>query len=506
MEYGGQWVGPTQDRVLGLIREFGLETFAQYADGDNVQLAGGALLPYSGAIPTGDPVLAADLIDAMVEMTTRAMELDPAEPWAHPLAVTLDAMTLESWIAAQPYCDPAKEWIRLLSRALFPADPGEVSVLHALFYLRSGGGPEKMIGVVNSAQQTRITGGAQQLALRLADLLGNRVRLSSPVHRIDTSQRGVTVRCESGAVAARRVIVAVPPALADRIRYSPALPGLRDQLTQRSFMGAVIKVHVFYSGPFWRAAGFSGHATSDQGLLRLTFDQTHPAGREGALVGFVDSHLAFAAARMTAAERRAAVVSDLVRIFGEQASGRLTRPGADPGDLLLHRIRVGHHQRGRGGPAEDHPAGDAGGDHRAGAQPGAVRGRDGPDRRSRGPGHGLPAAAGRPACARPRRPARHARRHRADRRQHVQRRLRHDVAIHVRGGQGGQAAAPADQAQRSCRPGRAGVDPRPVLAGGIADRRGHRHLGHGGLGLRRPGDDDLRGRGVRRLAAAGAPG
>ena len=28
IEYGGQWVGPTQDRVLGLISEFGLDTFA----------------------------------------------------------------------------------------------------------------------------------------------------------------------------------------------------------------------------------------------------------------------------------------------------------------------------------------------------------------------------------------------------------------------------------------------------------------------------------------------
>ena len=33
---------------------------------------------------------------------------------------------------------------------------------------------------------------------------------------------------------------------------------LRDQLTQRSFMGAVIKVHVFYERPFWREDGLSG--------------------------------------------------------------------------------------------------------------------------------------------------------------------------------------------------------------------------------------------------------
>lgn len=41
IEYGAQWVGPTQDRVLALIGEFGLETFTQYSDGDNAQLSDG---------------------------------------------------------------------------------------------------------------------------------------------------------------------------------------------------------------------------------------------------------------------------------------------------------------------------------------------------------------------------------------------------------------------------------------------------------------------------------
>jgi monoamine oxidase len=326
IEYGGQWVGPTQDRVLAQIDEFGLETFTQYVDGDNVQFTGDRLLRYQGAIPTGDPIAAADLIEAMVEITTQAMAVDPERPWTHPLAELLDSMTLESWIAAQPYCDSAKEWLRLLSRAVFPAEPGEISVLHALFYLRSGGGPERMIGTINGAQERRITGGAQQLSVRLAGLLGDRVRLGCPVSRIDWSDDGVTVTHDAGqagagrAVTAERAIVAIPPVLAGRIRYSPALPGLRDQLTQRSFMGAVIKVAVWYDRPFWRDDGLSGHATADTGLLRITFDQTDPGSNEGALVGFIDSKLAVAASRLSAEERRATVIADLVRIFGDQAS------------------------------------------------------------------------------------------------------------------------------------------------------------------------------------------
>ena len=319
IEYGGQWVGPTQDRALGLIEEFDLGTFTQYSDGSNMQLTEGSLLKYQGAIPTGDPVQAADLMEAMVELTMRAMELDPAKPWEHPAAALLDATTLETWISAQVYSEGAKGWLRAMSRALFPAEPGEISLLHALFYLRSGGGVEKMIGTINSAQETRFTAGSQQMSLRLAALLGERVRLECPVTRIDHEDESVLVHHDGGTIRARRVIVAIPPVLAGRIRYSPALPGVRDQLTQRSFMGSVVKVHLVYERPFWREAGLSGHVTADSGFVQITFDQSHPDRAEGLLVGFIDSHLGRKASLMTETERRATVLDDLVRLFGDEA-------------------------------------------------------------------------------------------------------------------------------------------------------------------------------------------
>jgi len=319
VEYGGQWVGPTQDRVLALIDEFGLATFPQFTDGDNVQVTGGQQLRYQGAIPTGNPVQAADLMDAMVELTTQAMEVDPERPWTHERAAELDGVTVETWIAAAPYCEGAKRWLRTLTRALFPAEPGEISLLHALFYIRSGGGLEKMIGTINSAQERRLTRGSQRLSEGLAGLLGDRVRLQCPVTRIDHDADGVVVHHDQGAVRARRAIVAIPPALAGRIRYCPAMPGLRDQLTQRSFMGSAIKITAVYDTPFWRASGLSGHMTADTGLVQLTFDQTHPLRDEGVLVGFIDSAAARRAVRLTPQERRLAALGDLARVFGKPA-------------------------------------------------------------------------------------------------------------------------------------------------------------------------------------------
>ena len=256
-------------------------------------------------------------MEAMVELTSMAAEVGAEAPWAHPQAALLDCTTVETWIAAQPYCDGAKDWLRVLTRAVFPAEPGEVSLLHALFYIASGGGLERMIGVINGAQETRLRDGAMGVSLSLARMLGDRIRLSCPVHRIDQDECGVVVHHERGQVRARYAIVAVPPPLAGRLRYSPPLPGLRDQLTQRVFMGSVIKTSVVYPEPFWRADGLSGHTT---GHNTLTFDQSHPDRAEGVLVYFADSGVARRASRLSPEERQRHVVAELVSLFGPKAA------------------------------------------------------------------------------------------------------------------------------------------------------------------------------------------
>lgn len=329
IEHGGQWVGPTQTRVLELISELGLDTFTTYTGGDNLQLAGNGVERFTGAIPTGDPAEAADVMEAMVDLTLAALEVDPAAPWDHPRAAELDSMTLESWITARECGDGAKGWLRTVSRVLFPAEPGEISLLHALFYVASAGSLERMLATVNGAQETRLVAGAQALSEGLARLIGSdssgqpRVRLNSPVHRIDHTADGVLVHHENGQVRASRVIVALPPPLAGRIRYSPPLPGFRDQLTQRSFMGAIIKTSIVYQTPFWRDSGLSGQVAARSGIVQVTFDNTHPGSPHGVLLAFIDSHEARKASLLTPQARRAAVLECLAGYFGPQAADPL---------------------------------------------------------------------------------------------------------------------------------------------------------------------------------------
>jgi len=321
IDLGGQWIGPTQRRIAALAAEVGVTTFKTYDTGRNVQYRNGERAEYAGAIPTTDPVTTADVVEALLTLTTMSSQVPLEAPWEAPEAAAWDAQTMASWMEANIASADARQLITLAVEAVFSAEPGELSLLHVLFYIHSGGGLMDLIGVTGGAQESRFREGAQAVSERVAAALGERVILNAPVQTIAQDGDGVRVEADGVTVAAKRAIVAIPPALAGRIRYRPALPGYRDALTQRVPMGNTFKVHCVYDRPFWRDAGLTGQATSDTGALRLTFDNSPESGTPGILMGFVEGHGRWRDwALREPAERRAAVLADLVRLFGEEAA------------------------------------------------------------------------------------------------------------------------------------------------------------------------------------------
>lgn len=319
VEIGGQWVGPTQDRVLALIRELGLQTFQTYNDGRLVDVRNGRRSEYSGRIPPGALLGAAEAQLAMTRLNRMARKVPLDRPWTAAKAAQWDSMTFQSWMDATLYTDDGRSLIQLAIEAVFAAHPRDLSLLHVLFYIHSAGSLERLVDTIGGAQDSRIVGGSQRIALALAAALGGRVRLGSPVERIEHGEHGVVLRGDGFSVSAQRAIVAIPPTLAGRIRYAPALDGLRDQLTQRLPMGAVIKVHGLYARPFWRDAGLNGQATGDTGPVKLTYDNSPPDASIGALMGFIEGEDARRAMRLSREQRRAAVIECFVRYFGAAA-------------------------------------------------------------------------------------------------------------------------------------------------------------------------------------------
>jgi monoamine oxidase len=317
---GGQFVGPGQDRVLALIRELGLTTYPTYVDGRHIAEFGGRRVTYTGRIPRLSPVVLADIAQAQwrLDRTARAVASAP-EPWAAARAVPLDGQTFATWVRRNAHTAGGRAFLRLITEAVFAAEPEDMSALWAFSYIGAAGGLDPLINTDGGAQQDQIVGGAQGIALRLAEPLGDRVRLNTPVTAVNRDGTGVTVLADGVTVRARRAIVAVPPPLAARLRYEPDLPGDRTQLVQRLPMGRVIKINVLYDEPFWRAEGFSGQANSDRRAFGTVFDGTPPGGGPGVLVGFVEGRHADAAARLDPAGRRTRMLADLAGYFGPAA-------------------------------------------------------------------------------------------------------------------------------------------------------------------------------------------
>jgi monoamine oxidase len=338
VEVGGQWIGPTQDRLAALAAELGVGTFPTYDEGRHLIEMGGKRASFAGAFTDASlglvrslsaaisPLALIDFEQARARLDLMARRVPLEAPWEAPKARLWDGQTFASWVRRNTRTAAARSLFELATEAVWAAEPSDVSLLHILFYTRSGGGFNSLVGTSDGAQQDRFHGGSQRIALLAAEELGEeRVRLGSPVRRVEHGPGGVVVHAAGGSagslsVRARRAIVAVPPTLAGRLDYDPPLRALRDQLTQRMPQGSVIKTMAIYAEPFWRAEGLSGQATSDVGPARVVFDNSPPDGSPGVLLGFLEGRFARHWATRPAAERRDAILAGHARLFGERAA------------------------------------------------------------------------------------------------------------------------------------------------------------------------------------------
>jgi monoamine oxidase len=336
IDRGGQWIGPTQDHLAALAAELGVAQFPTYTAGEGVELRDGARHTYVGLIPTSDPGGAADGIECMLNLDLRAFDVPCEAPWEAPDASALDAHTLASYLDANLESKSARAIIDVAIEAIFGAEPGELSLLFALFYLHAGGGLTNLARTTGGAQEGRFAGGSQQLADGMAAELGERVVLGAPVHSVAHGPDRVTLAarlvpagsdpadptgpCQPLHVTARRAVFAMPPALSARLTFTPPLPGRRDQLAQRMPMGAVTKVHVLYDRPFWRDDGLNGQIVAPGSAMGSTFDNSPEDGSHGAIVGFIAGDDCRRLERGGPEARRAAALDELTRAFGPRAA------------------------------------------------------------------------------------------------------------------------------------------------------------------------------------------
>jgi monoamine oxidase len=318
LDLGGAYTGGLHSEVRALADRLGIGL-------QPTEAPGSALFDLRGRLTCADSGHAAysalavgDLLELLEELSA---DVDPAAPGAHPNAAELDRLTVADWADQRLTHPDARLFTDLLVGEMLATDTTELSLLHLLFYLRSGGGAHYLTAFSGGAQQDRFADGAHALCERLAASLAEPPRLRTPVTRIRTHLRGrLLVQGPGIAVECAQAVIAVPPGPAARIVIGPAGAGPDASRPSRSrSSGGAIKLHVVYDRPFWADAGLSGWVTADGGPVRYVTDDS--AGRDGlgVLVAFLTGSCAAAYAAQPPAQRRADVLSSLSRWFGAAA-------------------------------------------------------------------------------------------------------------------------------------------------------------------------------------------
>ncbi|MGA7427962.1 MAG: FAD-dependent oxidoreductase [Rhodoplanes sp.] len=316
---GGTWLGKGQDRMFALCREFGMEVYSQYDQGDTVMHLDGANRRYRGIPKIGIGALAS-LGLAFWRLDRMMKRLPVDEPWKASAARTLDSQTLGAWLASRWNVPSAtaQKILRTTMTTLFCVDPNEVSLLGSFVLARGGGGFEYYVD--STITETHLVdGGTPELAARLGTTLGAALHLSSPVRLIRQNGNGVGVVSDRLRVEARRVIVATPPSLASRIEYDPALPAAKAQLLRRMVSGSIVRGITIYDEPFWRDGGLSGLSVAPDLPVPVALDQSPRSGKPGIISSYMLGSQAVKAASLDPAARRDIWLKALAARYGTRA-------------------------------------------------------------------------------------------------------------------------------------------------------------------------------------------
>jgi monoamine oxidase len=329
IEAGGEFVGPTQDRLLALAKSVGVGTYKAYNEGQDVLLARGLRSLYP-AIPgivkdSQDPEVYNDVFRGLNSADALGAQVGVRAPWQARGAAKLDRETLAQW-AKRTFKSPITgPLLDSASEAIWGKDTSQLSLLYSAFYVAAAGDPKnkgsfgRLIQVVGGAQESRFTGGSQEIAIRVAAALGTRVLLNAPVRQIKQGRKGVTVVADGVTVDAKQVIVALPPVLARQIKFEPALPAAHQRLLVRYTPGDMIKAQLIYDRPWWRDKGLSGQIVVDSGPIGASYDNTPPSGAPGVILGFIGGRQAVRYRALSEADRRRALIDELAATLGDEA-------------------------------------------------------------------------------------------------------------------------------------------------------------------------------------------
>src|SRR3954470_20652551 len=222
VDRGGGWLGPKHDAIFGLAGELGGSTYKAWGKDPRLVVGGGPTRRYTGLIPKISPLAVLTIARAQWKLDRIAKQVPLDAPWTAPNASALDAESVESYIAR---CGITKgigrDLFEMAVRGLMTGDLNDASFLHLLYLPHAHGSINNLFSIEKGGQDSLVDGGAGSIARRVADELGDAVRLNSSVRTVTQRDDHVVVEAGDLTVSALHVVVTVPPTLALEIEFDP---------------------------------------------------------------------------------------------------------------------------------------------------------------------------------------------------------------------------------------------------------------------------------------------
>jgi monoamine oxidase len=315
VQLGGELVGSSHTSYRALVGELGLTLRDGY-----ISEPGQTVWDIDDSVLIGDPAPwmtdedHADYDRVVGLFVDLAKGVDPDNPWAHPDAVALDAISFHLWLRSIGARAAVVKMFELAKAGLAADTLKRTSLLAELRKAAVAGDELARYYDVDQWTRSTVAEGSATVAVRIADELGERIRLSCVVTAIAVYSDRVEVMLATGEmVTAANVICAIPVAPLRRI----AISGLSDErlrALRRIRNSLTAKVVAVYGSSFWHELGKNGSSYSD-GLVGSTWVQA--PGVISALVA--PSQLAFHLAGDQSARDRDALDA-LARMYGPQAA------------------------------------------------------------------------------------------------------------------------------------------------------------------------------------------
>lgn len=321
LDIGGMWIGPGQDRMYALAGEAGLSWYETYNEGKNTLDLAGRVRTYQGLIPKMDVVSLIDTHWVLQKLERMGRSINTQAPWTHAKARRWDGLSLGEFIRTSCHTEGSSQVIRAGLETVYACDLHEISLLHALFYIRSGKSLHTLLTIRQGAQQHRIDGGMQRLAERLAAPFSQSIRFAHAVQQVSRQNGAIEVKGSNFKFKAQHIVMAIPPVLVAHIAFTPPLPLRKRQLISRLSMGIAGKVMAIYETPFWRKQGQSGQVVADDRQpFQAIFDGSPASADYGVLVGFCLANRARDYFSMPEDARKKLALANFSRYFGSQAA------------------------------------------------------------------------------------------------------------------------------------------------------------------------------------------